>query len=135
MIRRLGLLFATIALGLATRRFPAAFPTLAAQYGGDTLWAAMMFWMAALVRPHAARRHLAVAALLISFAVELNQLYRAPWIDALRATRIGALALGHGFLWSDLVCYTIGVLLAFATDVLLVRHHAGSSLEATDSSH
>ena len=40
--RGLGLLVVTIVLGLATRRYPPAFPELIAWYGGDTLWAAMV---------------------------------------------------------------------------------------------
>ena len=54
-------------------------------------------------------------------SVEVSQLYQAPWINALRATRIGALALGQGFLWSDVVCYALGVTLAVAVDSRIVR--------------
>ena len=45
------------------------------------------------------------------FAVEMSQLYHAPWIDAIRDTRLGGLVLGHGFHERDLVCYGAGVLL------------------------
>jgi hypothetical protein len=109
-------LCATIALGLATRRFPSAFPDFVARYGGDALWAVMVFWLAALLRPSARPLALGAAALGVAFAVEFSQLYHAPWLDALRATRGGALALGQGFLWSDLACYTVGALLAVAID-------------------
>ena len=34
--------------------------------------------------------------------VEESQLYHASWIDSIRGTTLGALVLGHGFLWSDL---------------------------------
>ena len=62
---------------------------------------------------------LGLLAIGISFAIELSQLYRAPWIDSIRATRPGALVLGQGFLWSDLVCYSAGVVLAMALDAWL----------------
>ena len=52
---------------------------------------------------------------------EFSQLYRAPWIDAVRATRLGALVLGQGFLWSDLWCYAAGVTLAAGIDWILAR--------------
>jgi len=112
------LLFAIIALalGLASRRYAPALPTFIAAYAGDALWAAMVFWIAALLLPRAKTKTLASVALIISVAVELSQLYHAPWIDSLRATRLGALALGHGFLWSDLVCYAAGVLAAAMID-------------------
>ena len=119
--RGLGLLVVTIVLGIATRRYPAAFPELIAWYGGDTLWAAMVFWLTAVLRPAAATWRLAVAALGISFAVECSQLYHAPWLDAVRATPAGALLLGQGFLWSDLWCYAAGVALAAALDGWLRR--------------
>ena len=63
----------------------------------------------------------ATVALGIATTVELSQLYRAPRIDAARATRGGALVLGEGFLWSDLGCYVIGVALAAALDTAIVR--------------
>lgn len=42
------------------------------------------------------------------YGIELSQLYHALWIDAIRNTTLGGLIIGFGFLWSDLVCYTIG---------------------------
>ena len=43
----------------------------------------------------------------------MSQLYHAEWIDNIRATTLGGLVLGYGFLWSDLVAYTIGVGVGF----------------------
>ena len=115
------LLFATMAAGLASRRYPAWQPAFVARYAGDTLWAAMVFWSLALVRPRRPACVLGAAALGIAFADEFSQLYRAPWIDALRASRLGALALGQGFLWSDPWCYAAGVALAAAVDLGIRR--------------
>lgn len=117
----LGLFVVTVLLGLATRRFPAAFPEVIARFGGDVLWAMMVLWIAALIWRGASTHRLALSALAIAYAVELSQLYRAPWIEAVRATRGGALMLGHGFLWSDLVAYAVGVALAAGLDVAIVR--------------
>lgn len=116
-----GLLATTIVLGLATRRFPSSFPTFIARYGGDALWAAMVFWLVALIRRRAGTRALALAALGIACIVESSQAYHAPWIDAVRATRGGALLLGQGFLWSDLACYAVGVAAAAALDLVFTR--------------
>lgn len=114
-------LLVTIALGLGSRRFGASLPTFVAQYAGDVLWATMVFWLVAIVSPGAARHRLAAAALAIAFSVECSQLYRAPWLDALRATTAGALVLGQGFLWSDLLCYAIGIVFAVTVDLALWR--------------
>ncbi len=114
------LLLLTIALGLASRRYATALPSFIAAYAGDALWAAMVYWIAAFILPRANTRTLAAVALGVSFAVELSQLYHAPWINEIRNTRLGALALGHGFLWSDLLCYAAGVALASVVDLGLL---------------
>lgn len=111
---------ATIALGLASRQFPAALPALIATYSGDALWAATVFWLVAFLRPRARTATVAAAALLVSALVELSQLYHAPWLDDLRATDSVALVLGQGFLWTDLLCYAAGVALATVADRWLV---------------
>ena len=53
-----------------------------------------------------------------SVAVEVSQLYHAPWIDSIRHTTLGGLILGFDFLWSDLVCYAVGVGLGVLVDVI-----------------
>lgn len=70
----------------------------------------MVFFLASALLPRLALRRRVALALAYCVATELSQLYHAPWIDDLRATRLGGLVLGFGFLWSDLVAYTIGVL-------------------------
>ncbi|WP_428306843.1 DUF2809 domain-containing protein [Lacipirellula sp.] len=114
------LLAATIALGLASRRYGDQLPPFIAAYAGDALWATMVYWLASIALPRARTTTLAAIAYGISFTVELSQLYHAPWIDSIRATRLGALALGHGFLWSDLLCYAVGVAAASLIDVGLL---------------
>jgi hypothetical protein len=111
----------TIALGLSARRYGGSLPEGVRLYAGDALWAATVFLLAALVWPVARRAQLALGTLAFAFADEVSQLYHAPWIDAVRATRPGALVLGYGFLWSDLVCYTAGVAGAALADCLLTR--------------
>lgn len=117
--RYVGLLVATVLLGLATRRFPEAFPQIIATYGGDTLWAMMVVWLFTIARPKATTMALAVSAIVVAVLIECSQLFHAPWIDSLRATTPGALVLGQGFLWSDLVCYAVGVSLAASMDRLI----------------
>lgn len=109
---RLALLLATILLGLGSRRFADHLPTLVAQYAGDVLWASMVFWWGTLFFRDARTSRLAAGAFAVCVLVELSQLYQAPWINALRKNTLGALVLGQGFLWSDLACYALGVLLA-----------------------
>ena len=61
----------------------------------------------------------AAISLLVCYGIEVSQLYHAPWIDDLRRTRLGGLIVGFGFLWSDLVCYAVGVMLALLLELAL----------------
>jgi hypothetical protein len=82
-----------------------------AEYAGDTLWALMLFLLVSTLlvgRPILVR---AAISLALAFLVEISQLYHAPWIDAIRQTALGGLVLGFGFLWTDLICYSAGVMI------------------------
>jgi hypothetical protein len=107
-----------IPLGLLTRTdFP--LPALVLTYGGDTLYATLVYLLVALVWLRQPTWRLSLLALTICFAVELSQLIQTPWLNALRTTLPGRLVLGAGFLWSDLACYGAGVLLGVALDLAL----------------
>jgi len=105
------LLFIVITLlsGLASRHYPGVLPTWVESYLGDSLWALMVFLMAGFLLNGKSPRWIALVALVFSYCIEISQLYHAPWIDAVRANRLGGLVLGFGFLWSDLVCYAVGI--------------------------
>jgi len=104
------LILLTVAAGLASRSSLADhLPVFIAAYAGDTLWALTLFLVLGFAFPRTWPGMIAVATLTLAFAVEFSQLYQAGWINAVRDTRIGALVLGRGFLWSDLACYTVGV--------------------------
>ena len=114
MVRELTYLAAAVAtmiVGLGSRMFQAYLPSFLAEYAGDTLWALMLFlFVSALLadRPIPTR---AAISLALAFLVEISQLYHAPWIDSIRQTTLGGLVLGFGFLWTDLVCYSVGIAL------------------------
>ena len=111
-----------VVLGLGSRTYSDYLPLWVATYAGDTLWAAMVYWGISFLFPftHLLRR--ATIALLFSYCIEVSQLYQADWINVIRGTTLGALVLGHGFLWSDMVCYTIGVGLAVLIDFFFTTH-------------
>jgi Protein of unknown function (DUF2809) len=98
-----------VVAGLASRKYRGQLPAFLAEYAGDTLWALMMFLLVSTLlvgRPVLAR---AAISLALAFLVEISQLYHAPWIDSIRQTTLGGLVLGFGFLWTDLVCYSVGI--------------------------
>jgi hypothetical protein len=113
-------ILAVIPLGLLTRA-DLPMPAIIAAYGGDTLYATLVYLLVALIWPRAAIGRVGLAALGLCVIIELSQLYHAPWLDAIRATTPGRLALGSGFLWSDLACYAVGALLGAALDLGTLR--------------
>ena len=123
-----GIVALTVLLGLVSRRYADSFPDAVRLYVGDVMWAAMVYFAAAALWTRATSSRIAAGALLFSMVIEISQLYHAPWIDALRATRPGAVVLGFGFLWSDIACYAIGVGLAALIDRAIVRRSGSRSL-------
>lgn|SRR5262245_37632130 len=106
-------------LGLASRSKQIPLPTFIALYAGDTLWALMVFLLIGILFPSLSTWRVAALAALFSLIIEVSQLYHAPWLDRVRHTRPGALVLGQGFLWSDLVCYAIGIALGLYAELTI----------------
>ncbi|PFD42096.1 hypothetical protein CN285_11520 [Bacillus cereus] len=98
-----------IVLGLSSRKFAYALPDILNAYLGDALWALMIFMGFGFLFPKIETKKLAIISLIFCYGIEISQLYHAEWIDSIRATTLGGLVLGYGFLWSDLVAYTIGI--------------------------
>ncbi|KUO53500.1 MAG: hypothetical protein APF76_11865 [Desulfitibacter sp. BRH_c19] len=107
----LTMLIIVMILGLGTRYFSVYLPNWITLYLGDTLWALMVFFLFGFIFKTAKTRWIVALTLLFSFSIEISQLYHSQWIDALRQTRLGGLVLGYGFLWSDLVSYSIGIVM------------------------
>lgn len=110
-------LAAVICIGIASR-MEAHLSALIGKEFGDALWSVMFFLIALLLWLRISTLAAALLALAVSFGIEFLKLYHAPWIDALRVSRVGFL-LGHAFLWRDFVAYGLGTAAAAACDRLL----------------
>lgn len=95
--------------GLLWRSGLIPLPAFLSKYGGDALWALAVFCVVGLVLPRKPTGYVAIIALGCAWAVEFLQLYHAPWIEGVRATRLGRLALGTTFHSPDLLAYLVGV--------------------------
>ncbi|ADB37773.1 DUF2809 domain-containing protein [Spirosoma linguale] len=113
------LVVCTLLTGLASRHFFSDVPFIKS-YVGDALWALMVYFGLAFLFTTWSVNRLALATLVFSFGIEISQLYHAPWIDSIRATHLGGLVLGFAFVWSDLLCYSVGVLLGVAIEVYIL---------------
>jgi len=99
----------TVAVGLLSRLPGAPGPVRA--HAGDVLYAVLVALLLRVARPALAPARVALAAFAFCLVVELSQLAHAPWLDALRATTVGALVLGRVFVWEDLPRYAMGAAL------------------------
>lgn len=107
-----------IILGLITRK-ASDIPSFIKLYSGDILWGLMVFLLISFIFNKKSTLHIAVYSIIFSFGIELSQLYHAPWIDNIRNTTLGGLVLGFGFLYSDLLCYTLGIGVGIILDKII----------------
>lgn len=106
-LKYLVLICVIIILGLVSREI--AFVPL---FVGDVLWAIMIFCIIQFIFTNIDIKILFVASLVICYAVEISQLYQVEWLNNIRMTTLGRLVLGQGFLWSDIISYTLGITIA-----------------------
>lgn len=107
-----------IAVGLWSRSGTRLLSPFVAKVAGDMLWALLVFLLVRWLAPARPVAHAALIAAVFAGAIETSQLYHAPWIDAVRHTRLGVLVLGNTFLWSDLVCYLVGIAIGTISELL-----------------
>jgi hypothetical protein len=100
-----------IFLGIVSRKID-GIPT----FIGDVLYAVMIYFGIRFLFFSLPRIQSMLLALLFCYCIEFQQLYRAEWILNLRNSTLGHYVLGQGFLWSDLVFYTIGITVAYFMD-------------------
>ena len=108
------LIISTIVTGLLSRYF-----TFIPLFIGDILWATMVYFICRFLFIDKEAKFVVLVSLLFCYGIEFSQLYKAPWIDNLRHTLFGRLVLGDTFLWSDLLCYTVGVAIGVVIENLL----------------
>ena len=101
---------AVMLTGLASRRYREQLPLFLAEYGGDTLWALMLYLLVSFILADRPVTHRWLISMLFAMTIEVSQLFHAPWIDSIWQTNLGGLVLGFGFLWTDLVCYSVGII-------------------------
>lgn len=112
------MMIVVIILGLWTRKMAYIIPDFLDAYLGDALWALMIFIGFGFIFRDKKTKIVALIAISFCFLIELSQLYHANWIDNIRKTTLGGLILGYGFLWTDLLAYSIGVGMGMIIEIL-----------------
>jgi hypothetical protein len=119
-----------IAAGLLWRSGLLPLPNFLIKYGGDALWAVVVFFGFGLIFPRSSTIQLALLALVFAWSVEFFQLYHADWIDGLRATRLGKLVLGSTFNVPDLFAYVTGIVLGALAEWVYLNKKRGANQQA-----
>jgi Protein of unknown function (DUF2809) len=109
-----------IGAGLFWRSGLLPLPSVLAKYGGDSLWSLVAFLGCGFVFRRSSTVHVALGAVGFAWSVELLQMYHAPWIDAIRSTRLGHLTLGTSFNSPDLIAYVVGIALGAFTECVFL---------------
>jgi hypothetical protein len=111
-----------VTLGLVSRKMVNHLPEIVNMYLGDALWALMIYLYVAIIFKTLSIKRVAIFSLLFCYLIELSQLYHALWIDGIRNTRLGGLVLGFGFLWSDILAYTMGVGIGILIEWMIYKY-------------
>ena len=119
-----------IGTGLLWRSGLIPFPNFLAKYGGDSLWALVVFLCCGFVFRRSPTVRIALGAVCFAWSVEFLQLYHAPWIDVIRSTRLGRLVLGTSFNGPDLIAYVIGIALGAFTECVYLNENQRADQKA-----
>ena len=101
-------------LGLLSRKIGAV-----PDFCGDALWAMMVYCCWRIVLTGKPLFISAAAALITSYLDEFSQMLTPDWLVKLRSTFLGHMLLGQGFLWSDLLAYTVGIAVIYSLTALI----------------
>lgn len=114
-------LMATIVAGLLSRIFNDWLPSLLSLYFSDVLWGFMVFVTLALVFKKKSTLQIVIYAVVISFGIEVSLLIDHPILNDLKETTLGGLILEDGFLGTDLICFSVGIIVGFILEMLIKR--------------
>ena len=95
---------------------------------GDVLYAVLIYFGFRFILIDFKKATSLLLSLLFCFGIEILQLVQIDWLIAIRKTTLGHYILGEGFLWSDLLCYVVGTLVAFLIDWKFIKTQNLNSL-------
>lgn len=122
-IKRLAAALLVIAGGYWLRRYGLGhhIPAFYIKYGYLVLWAAMIYFLVALLLRSRPQRQILTIAALVCALVEVSKLSHTPALDIFRMTEAGAWLLGRIFSPWNFLAYAGGLALAWGFDALLFR--------------
>ncbi len=103
------LLVLLIPVGLGTKYYHGPCERWVHGYAGDIFYPMFWYFLLRLLWKNLSPMFCAGSVLTFCVLVECSQLWTTPLLSTLRRTFPGALLLGSGFDWADIVYYVIGV--------------------------
>lgn len=116
-------LLITLILGVLSRKI-----TGIPLFIGDVLYAVLIYFGFRFLIMDSKKTTSLLLSLIFCFSIEILQLVQIDWLIAIRKTTLGHYILGEGFLWSDLLYYIMGTLMAFLIDEKLIKTQNLNSL-------
>ena len=110
-----------LALGFTSRLMDHLLTEFLETYLPDTLWGLMVFVGLGMLFTKLKTIRVTMFALLFAYGIECSQLLQNAALIEIRNTTFGGLVLGHGFLWSDLVCYTVGIFIGACVETFIQK--------------
>ena len=101
------------------------------KYGGDSLWALVVFLCFGFAFRRSSTGLIALVAVCFAWSIEFLQLYHAPWIEAIRPTLFGRLVLGASFNSPDLLAYVLGIAIGALSEWIYFRDRTHSTRKAS----
>ena len=128
-IKRLVAVLLVIAGGFWLRRYGLGhhIPAFYVKYGYAALWAAMIYFLVALLLRSRPQKQILVIAALACALLEASKLSHTPALEIFRMTEAGAWLLGRIFSPWNFLAYAAGLALALGLDALLARVGAQKS--------
>lgn len=106
------LIFAVI-LGCATKFYEGLFSEWLNNSFSSIFYEAFWIFLVIFIRPRLKPGLVAFWVFIVTSFLEFMQLWKAPFLQTLRATLIGRLLLGNTFVWWDFFYYILGCTLTW----------------------
>lgn len=107
----------TIFLGILSRKI-----SFIPVWIGDFLYAIMIYFLIRIFLFNKKASIVLLLSLVSCYAIEFLQLYQGVEMIELRKTLFGKYVLGQGFLWSDILAYTIGITFIYLLEKIILKY-------------
>ncbi len=103
----------TVIFGLATKFYEGMFSEWLNNSFSSIFYEAFWIFLVIFIRPQLPPGWVALWVFIVTSFLEFIQLWKPPFLQAIRATLIGRLLLGNTFVWWDFLYYILGCTLTW----------------------